>query len=253
MINMIDAKEAFNEFVNNYDVGNSKIKLKCFHTIRVSEICNSLAKSLGLSEKEKDLAELIGLLHDIARFEQIKIYDSFDDRYTIDHGNLGVTILSDDNKIRSFIKTNKYDEIIIKAVFAHNKAFIPDDYTEEEKLYAKILRDADKIDILYMMAANEVKYNFSEEAISLQTVESILNSKFINYFDVKTTLDKLLLNLAFINDLNFPYNYEIIKKENYINTIIDSLELKENDSIEIFKEVKMFLNKELNEKSKGVI
>ena len=43
--------------------------------------------------------EKAGLLHDIGRFEQLKRYQSFIDSQTIDHANLGVTILFDDNLI----------------------------------------------------------------------------------------------------------------------------------------------------------
>ena len=59
-----------------------------------------------------ELAELIGLLHDIGRFEQIKRYNTFIDKNSINHGQLGVKILFDDNQIRRFIKDSKYDDII---------------------------------------------------------------------------------------------------------------------------------------------
>ena len=38
---------------------------------------------------------LIGLLHDIGRFEQVKVYDTFSDIDSIDHADYGVEILGD--------------------------------------------------------------------------------------------------------------------------------------------------------------
>lgn len=58
--------------------------------------------SLGLDQDEIDLASLIGLLHDIGRFEQLKRYNCFIDSKTIDHALLGVQILFDDNLISKF-------------------------------------------------------------------------------------------------------------------------------------------------------
>ena len=44
--------------------------------------------SLGtFSAKEIELAGLIGLLHDIARFEQFTKYQTFNDRLSFDHGD----------------------------------------------------------------------------------------------------------------------------------------------------------------------
>lgn len=69
-----------------------------------------------------ELAELIGLLHDIGRFEQIKRYNTFIDKNSINHGQLGVKILFDDNQIRRFIKDSKYDDIIKTAILNHNRS-----------------------------------------------------------------------------------------------------------------------------------
>ena len=70
---MIDIKKAQEEFIKYTqisDLDNENIKGKQGHSIRVMRICNKIAKSLNLSDEQVDIATLIGLLHDIARFEQ---------------------------------------------------------------------------------------------------------------------------------------------------------------------------------------
>ena len=42
----------------------------------------------------------------------------------------------------------EYDEIIKKAIHNHNKLLIEEGLTKEEELFCKIIRDADKLDIL---------------------------------------------------------------------------------------------------------
>ena len=74
MIDLNRAKKAFKEFVKAYDINNGRIRVKIEHTYKVAENSKQIAKSLNLNEEEQKLAELIGLLHDIGRFEQIRIY-----------------------------------------------------------------------------------------------------------------------------------------------------------------------------------
>lgn len=70
MIDIKNAKEEFIKYTKRFDLDNENIKGKQGHSIRVMRICNQIAKNLGLSNEQIDIATLIGLLHDIARFEQ---------------------------------------------------------------------------------------------------------------------------------------------------------------------------------------
>ncbi|MDD2203666.1 MAG: HD domain-containing protein [Bacilli bacterium] len=245
MINIECAKEVFKKYVSNYDINNNRILLKYNHSLRVSKLCKDIALSLKLNDEGVLLAELIGLLHDIGRFEQLEKYNSFDDRKTIDHGLLGTILLFNNNMIRDYMGVDTFDEIIKKAIFIHNKASIPQSFNDTEKLYVKIVRDADKIDILYLMSIKEIYYELDNEEISEEVLNCILDEHFINHKIVKTVLDKVLLNLAFIYDLNFNYSYKVINKEKYISMIIDALNLSDLNSIRIFNIVEEFIYKKL--------
>ena len=89
-MNLDKTKSEFIKYTNNYDAENPHIFRKIGHSIRVMEISREIAKSLNLTEEQVDLATLIGLLHDIARFEQMKRYGTFKDKLSVDHGDLGV-------------------------------------------------------------------------------------------------------------------------------------------------------------------
>lgn len=117
MINIDKAKKAFDKYVEKYDVSNDRIKLKIDHIKRTAECSKNIAKSLKLADDDVKLAELIGLLHDIGRFEQLRVYNTFLDKDSINHGEYGVKILFQDGKIRDFIDDNQYDEIIKKAIW----------------------------------------------------------------------------------------------------------------------------------------
>ena len=93
-----------------------------------------------------ELAWLIGILHNIGRFEQIRAVHSYDDSNGIDHGDYGESLLFEEGKIREFIADDSADEIIRNSVKYHNKYELPDGLSNKELVYCNIIRDADKAD-----------------------------------------------------------------------------------------------------------
>ena len=70
MINIEKCKDEFLKYTERYDVSDEEIKRKQLHSLRVMQRSKIIAQSLKLSEEEIQVATLIGLLHDIGRFEQ---------------------------------------------------------------------------------------------------------------------------------------------------------------------------------------
>lgn len=223
-IDILKAKKVFKEYVKNYNPEDEKIKVKIVHIERVTEIAKKLAESLGLNEDDIKLAELIGLLHDIGRFEQIRKYHTFVDKNSINHGEYAVKILFEDGLIREFIETDKYDEIIKLAILNHNRAKIEKGLTEKENLHAKIIRDADKIDIFYVLTTGDKetiweKGDLSEDLISDDTYREFMEDKVINYKNCKSSVDILVSHFAYVFDFNFSPSLNIIKENKYLDKL----------------------------------
>lgn len=102
VINRKNVINAFAEYVRSYDPSDEKIKLKIDHTYRVAGLCQSIAKSLNLSEADVDIAWLLGMLHDIGRFEQIRRFGTFSDADSVDHAEFGADLLFKEGLIRKF-------------------------------------------------------------------------------------------------------------------------------------------------------
>lgn len=252
MINIKKSKDEFMKYTNNYDIENENIDRKIYHSLRVMEISKKIATNMGLGNEQIELATLIGLLHDIGRFEQFKIYQTYSDLESIDHGDLGADILKQNNFIRNFIKESKYDEIILKSIQNHNKYKIADDLNKEEKLFCKIVRDADKIDILY--EAIEIFWKNGREEIQNDLISDKVYNEFLNKKPIKKDknmkkngIDKLVLMLAFVFDINFHESLEILKKEDYLNKILNNFDFKRQDTKEKIENIrnvlKLYLNK----------
>ena len=89
--------EAIIEFLNytsKYLEYGNMIDLKIKHTFRVMRLSEMLASNLNLSDEEIYIAKMIGLLHDIGRFEQWKVYNNFRDLISIDHADFGIKVLN---------------------------------------------------------------------------------------------------------------------------------------------------------------
>ena len=240
---MIDIKNAEKEFIKyteNYDLSNENIERKQLHSIRVMKLSTQIAKSLNLSEDETDLATLIGLLHDIARFEQYSQYKTYEDVHSFDHGDYGVKILNKD--IRKYIETEKYDNIIKTAIKNHNKLKIEEGLSEKELLFSKIIRDADKIDIIY--EGVEIFWRGQDKNFENSIVSDFVLNQFKNNSLVKREKD------IEINKILIPINNEIIKISNYLNEKSNYLQKIEKEIVDINELYNKLLNKyqQLNSK-----
>ena len=138
MINLVEAEESFKEYLKSYDISDGNIELKVRHTYGVVRASEYITKNLKLDDEDIQLAKLIALLHDIGRFEQVKVTESFMDNKKFDHAEYGVEVLFTKKLIRNFIKEDKYDDIIYKAIINHNKYKIEYGLNEKELLLSLI-------------------------------------------------------------------------------------------------------------------
>lgn len=250
-MNLEKSIEEFIKYTEEYDLNNENIERKQKHSLRVMKISKEIAEKLNLTQEEIDIATLIGLLHDIARFEQYTKYHTFKDIDSIDHGDLGVEILNRD--IRKYIETDQYDDLIKLAVKNHNKYKIQEDLNSKQKLFAKIIRDADKIDILYEaveMFWKEKENEVEESTISPKVFEEFLNSVQIKVADRKTPIDSVVSIIAFIFDINFKVSFEILETKDYINKILDRYNIKDLKTKEEVEKIREIANLHIRQKLK---
>lgn len=238
MIDFKKACEAFSNYLKDYDLNDGMIDLKIRHTYGVVELSEYIAKDLKLSDEDISLAMLIGLLHDIARFEQAKEYGDYRDYATLDHADLGVKILFEDGLIRKFVNDDKYDSIIMKAIKNHNKLCIDEtDMNDRELLHAKIIRDADKTDNFRVKTIESFEdiFNSSQDMLDNSTItdkiyNDFMDGKVIVSNERITDMDFWISYIAYIFDYNFVSGLKYIKEHDYINKILDRVDYKVEDT-----------------------
>lgn len=253
MIEIKKAKQALKEYVNHYDLTNDRIRVKVGHIERVATIAKQIAKNIGLEQEDIQLAELIGLLHDIGRFEQVKRYNTFHDQKSINHGELGVQILWGEGEIRKFIQDPQYDEIIKRSILNHNRnKENMQTNNDKELLHSKIIRDADKIDIIYMLTFENKETawgsaNIEKETITDEIFQEFMENQTINYAKRKTGVDVLVSHFAYVFDFNYDDSLHMIKEKDYFKKIYQRFEFEDKRTQEkinqIYRKVEEYLEK----------
>lgn len=250
MIDLHKARFAFKEYISSYDNQNDPgFNLKVVHTYHVVDNAIMISKKLGLSEEDINLAALIAILHDIGRFDELKNLKKFDSVGN-NHAMFASKILFDEGLITKFIDTDKYNNIIKKAIENHNKKQIEDGLSEKELLHAKIIRDADKLDNYRVKQEEKIenifpgivksKEDLESSLISDNVYNSVMKEECVDIKDRKYPLDYWICVLAFTFDLYFKETLLIVKENNYINSVIDRFNYK--TSKEQMKKIKKVLN-----------
>lgn len=255
MIDILQIKKCFKKYISNYDVNEPRINLKIIHMYHVAENAKKIAQFIGLSKEDQDLAELIGLLHDIGRFEQIRLYGTFSDKFSIDHGQKSVEVLFGDNLIRDFVQDSTNDSIIYKAINNHNKIEIEKGLNEKEMLHSKIIRDADNLDIFRGLLEQKIEdfghlgsTDVSKEILSEEFFEQFKKEKILKYANAKTDMDIMVAIIAHIYAISFKETLEIIKENNYIDKFVKRLDCKDRYTRSKMNEIVSYSMEYINRK-----
>lgn len=221
--------DAFESYTFNYNLDDPNIYLKYVHTGKVAENCECIAKSLGLSEEEIDLAWEIGMLHDIGRFEQLRRFDTFFDHLSIDHAQFGADLLFLEGLMEQFDDTHENDALIEKAVRYHSLYRLPEDLTEKELLFCQIIRDADKVDIYranYETGLDVVYHVTKEELrnslITPEVYEVFCEERAIPRDIRKTVADNLVGHVALSFELVYPKSRELAAEQGYLWKLLET-------------------------------
>jgi hypothetical protein len=239
---------AFDNYTKNYDLKDNKVYIKYYHSYRVKELMKDLAIKLELTEKQIEVSEVIGLLHDIGRFEQLKKYQSFSDiKSGFDHADESCIYLFDQGHIKDFYDNEDYFEIIKDSIKNHNKYVIDKKLSGDNLFYSKMIRDMDKVDI-FRVIYEFYKYDFDKNEISKEVLDSFNNKKPIDRKCLKTKSDFILSLLAFVYDINFKETYIILKNKKYLQkvfSIITPINDSKDELNNIINEINNYIDKKI--------
>ena len=237
-------------FYGNDEFINANLKLKEEHSRRVCKEMLYLAQELDLAGNQKRIADVIAILHDVGRFEQFVKYRTYNDSRSVNHCLLGVGVLRREKVLEQVDRKSR--ELIEKAIEYHGLIELPADLEEECLLFSKLIRDADKLDVFYVVTEYYKQYRDNPEEFMLELefpdepgysaeiVEGILCGRLIDYGKLRTINDMKLCQLGWVYDVNFTATLKRIKQRRFLEKIFDFLpETEDIDKVreKIFKYV----------------
>ena len=220
-------EEEFRKYVEQFDLNEKSILLKYYHCLRVKDLCALIAKSENLSSEDVALSKIIGLLHDYGRFYQWSEYHTFNDLKSVDHGDFAVERLFINNEILKFWPNVKDFDEIFDAIKYHNKLNVPEVLSDHNAKLCRILRDADKLDILYIWSNVIHDINETDKDITDKVKDDFDKETLVNYENVKTDDDHLIQILSLVYDLNFKYSFKHLKDYDLVNKLYERLKNKQ--------------------------
>ena len=239
---VLEIKKWFDDYTAGFFTGaesvDAALAMKVRHTKNVGLEILGLADSVSLSTGDCFLAEICAVLHDAGRFEQYARHHTYADAKSEDHAALGVRAIRDSGVLAALDTVDR--DLVLFTVLYHNKASLPEQCDERNLFFLKLLRDADKIDILNVVTEEYSKGSDSEvikielpdiPCISDKIVQNLARGKIARTEDMQTFNDFKLLQMGWVFDINFARTFEIIKKRNYLEKIIAVL--PRTDAVEL--------------------
>ncbi len=208
---------------------DTHIRLKEDHTDRVCREMRILTEALELNAQDANLAQAAARLHDVGRFEQLQKYRTYADPKSVDHGRLGREII-DRQAILDDIDPAERD-ILRTAVRWHGAKALPEDLDERTAFFCKLIRDADKLDVLALLIQNFERYYADPKTFPLEVefpdaprvsehvVRAVMNRQLVDYARIQTLHDAQLVLLGWVFDINFLPALKRIAENRYLEQI----------------------------------
>lgn len=207
------------------------IKTKELHTGYVTSYARELARHLQLPEHDVLLAELVGLFHDVGRFRQWKLYRTFSDAMSEDHAALGLQVIKELDFYDELAEEDK--DILLFAIFNHNKKDIATAPGKKHLLFARIIRDADKLDIFRVLEPyltgkkiqtfSKIQFEDEKMLFAPGFIDKFVRGEQVDYDEIRTNNDRILVRLMWAYDINFAWTMIRIREKGYLPRVMEHL------------------------------
>ncbi len=211
---------------------NKMFKTKIEHTMVVCREIGQLGQEMHLDQDGIILARIMGLFHDVGRFEQVRRFGTFMDRSSLDHGKLGEQILRENQVLDQL--DHEQQELVFKAVRYHNRKELPPVEDEAFIFFTSLLRDADKLDIYRVvrdrLAGDEQSGTGAPSrakpchgSCSQKVLQSLEEGRIVDSEEIKSDTDYALLLISWVYDIHYAQTARRLQTRGYITRLQQSL------------------------------
>lgn len=210
------------------------LALKAGHSLNVFRHACRLAaaeKAFTASPTRARALVIAGLFHDFGRFMQFVRYKTFDDMASENHARIAVRELK---RLGLFKREEpRARNLAMAAICLHNRFGLPQSMDRDAFAVTGAVRDADKLDIMRIMAAHLTAGGPVDKVVALgvkdspeaapAVLEAVTARRPGSYADMRTTTDFKLLVCGWLYDLNYAWTGKAAARAGHLRTLLSSL------------------------------
>jgi 5'-deoxynucleotidase YfbR-like HD superfamily hydrolase len=240
-------EEFFQALIIDFPENQHQIEEIRGHSLRVVSTSMVMADVLLQTEEEKRIAIINAMFHD---FGKASLLSKNMEPLVIqrEHATISSKIIQQLDFFQSLSAEEQL--IIIRSVENHNQIKLPKLDNDQQMMFAKLLRDADKLDVFdasfrYFKERYTIQPLISRELnnnieVSDKILKSIWAGKPAAYEDMKSMNDYKLVLISMVFDLNYKYTFRVMSEKQYIQKIYETLP-KRDSIIEVYRHIKLFV------------
>ncbi len=225
----------FHAFADGFlggEEGDFAYTLKTRHTDKVAQLADAICEAEPLPDHVALAARIAAVLHDVGRFPQYRRFRSFRDRDTANHALLSVRHLLRENMLDGV--PGEIRRLALGAVYLHNVRELPGSLRPDLLQAVRVVRDADKLDIMRIMVTHFSKEGPEHAEVSLDAKPSadeytpavyglVLGRQPSDYRMIVWHNDFKLMILGWLYDFNFRSSLRLLLEMGHYRRIFGLL------------------------------
>ena len=241
--------KVFDNYVKKFDMSRGNVKAMYFHSIKMMELCKSIANSLGVfTEEEVKICGMIGLFHDISCFSN-KMKNCIILDEDGDYSKKSIDILFESDKlIREITNDTKYDDVIKVVIYCQNKRGLPKGFSNKVLHFCMVLKDAHVIEKFRLVTNYPYMDMYIDNYPSDLVYDTFKNYRVIDSKVSDNDADKILEVMSYIFGVYYVYSYYLLREEGCVNKLFQSLYINDRNIRKFFLQVVKVLNMYIDRK-----
>lgn len=205
-------------------------------------VCTGVVGENMPLEELAHACHLAALYHDIGRFPQYRDYGTFADALSVNHATLSARTLVREGMLKT--ESKRIRRLVVGAVAMHNRYALPRGIIATLRLVTDVVRDADKLDIIRIMApqlscasleeARKQAKSGGQNVVTMHVkdepelwsdaiVQDALEGRVAKYTDMRYINDFRIVIGTWMKELRFDASLEHLAKSGLMDEIFAGL------------------------------
>ena len=207
------------------------MRIKTAHTLGVLGNAKTIAAEERFFPPLARACLLAAVYHDVARYEQYRLWNTFRDRDSMSHGELGAILVG---TLGVLEREPQLARAVTEAVRLHNAYALPEELPADVRIVTQTVRDADKLDIMRVIDAHLSRPGPYSPTVVLsrpddpslfsdKVIQACLDHRAASYDDLASVNDFRLLLGTWIYGLNYKASRRLLARQGRCRRLVEAL------------------------------